>query len=272
MSSALSKRDTIYVDGTEATPSVGIKMGKVGECFDKNRTLHVYNPWRNNSVYREKTIYLSIDGVRPDSVLEEETKVAGPAQEGLAFDEGYRFWLSLNFSDSIVSSASWKSEDAKVQIIRDVRENILIHYFSEKNRPLASDLFPSGVYETWFFTSSTMEDLDLSYARAMVAAAHDATCDIDADYLALLDEISIVFPNPSRLFRLHHYQYHDEVTGFFVQDFQTAFRRYFHVPTKFHIKAYNIPDDAELQYFVWRRERSKLALYQYIAKEYLPVR
>jgi fibro-slime domain-containing protein len=164
MSSALSKRDTIYVDGTEATPSVGIKMGKVGECFDKNRTLHVYNPWRNNSVYREKTIYLSIDGVRPDSVLEEETKVAGPAQEGLAFDEGYRFWLSLNFSDSIVSSASWKSEDAKVQIIRDVRENILIHYFSEKNRPLASDLFPSGVYETWFFTSSTMEDLDLSYA------------------------------------------------------------------------------------------------------------
>ena len=55
-----------------------------------------------------------------------------------------------------------------------------------------------------------------------------------------------------------------------MQDFQTAFRRYFHVPTKFHIKAYNIPDDAELQYFVWRRERSKLALYQYIAKEYLP--
>lgn len=112
--------------------------------------------------------------------------------------------------------------------------------------------------------------LDLSYARAMVASAHDASHGIDADYLALLDEISIVFPNPSRLFRLHHYQYHDEVTGFFVQDFQTAFRRYFHVPTKFHVKAYNIPDDAELQYFVWRRERSKLALYQYIAKEYLP--
>ena len=164
LSTALSKKDTIYVDGTEAVPSAGIKMGKVGDCFDKSRTLHIYNPWRNNSVYREKTIYLSIDGVRADSVLEDGANVAGPAQTGLAFDKDYKYWLSLSFSDSIVSSAAWKSEDAKVQITRSFDENILIHYFSEKNRPVASDLFPSGVYETWFFTSSTMEDLDFSYA------------------------------------------------------------------------------------------------------------
>ena len=165
LSTALSKKDTIYVDGTEATPSAGIKMGKVGDCFDKSRTLHVYNPWRNNSVYRDSTIFVSIDGVRPDSVLEDGANVVGPAQTGLAFDKDYKYWLSLSFSDSIVSSAAWKSEDAKVQIIRSYTErNITAHYFSEKNRPVASDLFPSGVYETWFFTSSTMEDLDLSYA------------------------------------------------------------------------------------------------------------
>ena len=165
LSTALSKKDTIYVDGTEAVPSAGIKMGKVGECFDKSRTLHIYNPWRNNSVYRDSTIFVSIDGVRPDSVLEEDANVVGPAQTGLAYDKDYKYWLSLSFSDSIVSSAAWKSEDAKVQIIRSYTErNITAHYFSEKNRPVASDLFPSGVYETWFFTSSTMEDLDLSYA------------------------------------------------------------------------------------------------------------
>lgn len=165
---------------------------------------------------------------------------------------------------------SWNDQQGS-QLLCELNEkfgNILHPQLTELSASHPLVIFLDGEGVTRDHTSYHL--LDLSYARAMVAAAHDASNGIDAEYLALLDEISIVFPDPSRLFRLHHYQYHDEVTGFFVQDFQTAFRRYFHVPTKFHIKAYNIPDDAVLQYFVWRRERSKLALYQYIAKEYLP--
>ena len=158
------KKDTVYVDGTEATPSVSNKMGTVGECFDKSRTLHVYNPWRNNSVYRDSTIYVTIDGVWQDSVAGTEGNVAGPAAEGLVLDKNYKYWLSLTFPDKVVSSAAWNSADAKVQITRSFNENIKIHYFSDNNRPVASDLFPPGVYEAWFFTSSKMEELDLSYA------------------------------------------------------------------------------------------------------------
>lgn len=165
LSAALEKKkDTIYVDGTLATPSVGTNMGTVGDCFDNSRTLHVYNPWRTNSIYRDSSIYISIDGVRQDSIRGADTTIAGPAQEPLAFDKDYKYWLSVTFSDSLVSTAAWKSADAKVQFTRSFNENIKIHYFSEKNRPAASDLFPSGVYEAWFFASSTMEDVDISYA------------------------------------------------------------------------------------------------------------
>ena len=153
LSTALSKRDTIYVDGTEAVPSVGIKMGTTGECFNTSRTLHVLNPWRNNSVYQDSTVYVTVNGVWRDST------------RGLSFDKGYKYWLSMTFPDSIVSTPAWNSADAKVQITRSFKErNIRAVYFSEKNRPAVSDLFPSGVYETWFFASSTMEEIDLSYA------------------------------------------------------------------------------------------------------------
>ena len=160
------KKDTIYVDGTLPTPSVGVSMGTVGECFDNRRILHVYNPWRNNSVYRDSTVYVSIDGVwSADSIQGTGGKVAGPGRKGLDFDDGYKFWLSVAFPDSLVSSAAWKSADAKVQVARSYTErNDTIFYFNDKNRPLASDLFPSGVYETWFYTSSKMEELDISFA------------------------------------------------------------------------------------------------------------
>ena len=158
------KKDTVYVDGTLATPSVSNKIGTVGECFDKNRTLHVYNPWRNNSIYRDSTVYLTIDGVWLDSVAGTNGNVAGPAATGLEFDKDYKYWLSVTFPDSVVSSVAWKAPDAKVQITRSFKENILITYFSNNKRPLAGDLFPSGVYEAWFFTSSKMDEVDLSYA------------------------------------------------------------------------------------------------------------
>ena len=147
------KKAAVYVDGTVATPTVSNKIGTPGQCFDKNRTLHVYNPWRNNSVYRDSTIYLTIDGVWRDTT------------KGLAFDKGYNHWLSVTFPDSLVSSPAWNSADAKVQITRSFKENIQINYFSEKNRPVASTFFPSGVYEAWLFTSSKMEELDLSFAQ-----------------------------------------------------------------------------------------------------------
>ena len=164
MTDNILKKDTIYIDGTLATPSVSNKAGSVGTCFNKDRVLHVYNPWRNNSVYRDSSIYVTIDGVWQDSVTGTEGNVAGPALNGLAFDKDYKYWLSASFPDSVASSAAWKSADAKVQITRSFKENIKIHYFSDKNRPAVSDLFPSGVYEAWFFASSTMEDIDISYA------------------------------------------------------------------------------------------------------------
>jgi len=153
LSSYLTKKDTVYVDGTVAVPTVSNKMGTVGKCFDKSRTLHVYNPWRNNTVYKDSTVYLNIDGVWRDST------------KGLSFDANYKHWLSVTFPDSVVSSAAWNSADAKVQITRSFRERgDTIHYFSKDKRPVASDFFPPGVYEAWFFTSSTMDEIDLSYA------------------------------------------------------------------------------------------------------------
>ena len=153
LSSVLSRRDTIYVDGTAAVLTGSVDMGTVGTCFDKNRVLHVYNPWRNNSVYKDSTVYLNIDGVWRDST------------KGLSFDAGYKYWLSVTFPDSVVSSAAWNSDDAKVQITRSFKERSdTVHYFSKNKRPLARVFFPPGVYEAWFFTSSMMEDVDLSYA------------------------------------------------------------------------------------------------------------
>ncbi len=148
-----SKKDSVYVDGTVATPTVGNKAGTAGQCFDKSRTLHVYNPWRNNSVYKDSTVYLNIDGVWRDST------------KGLSFDAGYKYWLSVTFPDSVVSSAAWSSNDAKVQITRSFKERgDTVHYFSKDKRPVASDLFPPGIYEVWFFASSTMDEIELSYA------------------------------------------------------------------------------------------------------------
>jgi len=148
-----SKKDTVYVDGTVATPTVGNKAGTAGQCFDKSRTLHVYNPWRNNSVYKDSTVYLNIDGVWRDST------------KGLSFDAGYKYWLSVTFPDSVVSSVAWNSADAKVQITRSFKERgDTVHYFSKDKRPVASDFFPPGVYEVWFFASSTMDAIELSYA------------------------------------------------------------------------------------------------------------
>jgi fibro-slime domain-containing protein len=146
------KKAAVYVDGTLATPSVSNKIGTVGQCFDKNRTLHVYNPWRNNSVYRDSTVYVTVDGVLRDTT------------KGLGFDKDYKYWLSMTIPDSVVSSAAWKSADAKMQITRSFKENIKIRYFSEQNRPVASSLFPSGIYEVWLFTSSKMEEIDISVA------------------------------------------------------------------------------------------------------------
>ena len=147
------KKAAAYVDGTVDVPTVTNKIGTVGQCFDKSRTLHVYNPWRNNSVYRDSTVYVTIDGVRHDST------------RGLSFDKDYKYWLSVTFPDSLVSSAAWNSANAKMQITRSLRESIKIRYFSEQNRPAVSSLFPSGVYEAWLFTSSKMEEFDISYAQ-----------------------------------------------------------------------------------------------------------
>lgn len=150
MMDALTASDTIYVDGTLDVPTVGAKIGKVGECFDPTRTLHVYNPWRTNSTYRDSSVYLTIDGI-VDSVK-------------MAADAGVQYWWHLDFSDSLVQSEAWNSASAKIQITRNINESPMYHYFDEKSRPAAKDLFPPGVYETWFFASTSLGSFDLSFS------------------------------------------------------------------------------------------------------------
>lgn len=150
MMAALTASDTIYVDGTVDVPTVSAKIGKVGDCFDPTRTLHVYNPWRTNNSYRDSSVYLTIDGI-VDSVK-------------MAADAGVQYWWHLDFSDSLVQSEAWNSASAKIQITRNINESPMYHYFDEKSRPAAKDLFPPGVYETWFFASTSLGSFDLSFS------------------------------------------------------------------------------------------------------------
>lgn len=106
------------------------------------------------------------------------------------------------------------------------------------------------------------------FMDAMVKAAESAAGDVPCYIYALLDEVSIVFPNPQKLLQRNEYSYHDEVCGFFLQDFCREFWKTY-PEVRFHIKAYNLASSKDIQeFFLWRKERSRLALLVYIAKDY----
>ena len=151
LAGALQIQDTIFIDGTVPNVEISFDKGTPGECFDPTRRLHIYHPWRNNTSFRDSSFYMTID----NNIMNTPTKLS---------DEGeFPFWYHVDFSDSLVSSAQWGSTWAWFQILRGSNEWPQHPYFSQDERMLAMDLFPTGVYEVWFYTSTKMHVKDFVY-------------------------------------------------------------------------------------------------------------
>ena len=151
LSVALQIQDTIFVDGTVADAAVAFEKSSVGECFDPTRRLHIYHPWRNNTSFRDSSFFITID----NNIMNTPTKLSDAGE--------YPFWYHVDFPDTLVSSAQWSSTWAWFQILRGSNEWPQHPYFAQDKRPLAQDLFPTGIYEVWFYTSTKMGVKDFVY-------------------------------------------------------------------------------------------------------------
>ncbi|ACX75072.1 conserved domain protein [Fibrobacter succinogenes subsp. succinogenes S85] len=147
----LQVQDTLYVDGTVPNPVVSAEIGTAGECFDPTRRLHIYHPWRTNTTFRDSTFYIKID----NNILNAPT--------GLSSEGEYKYWRHIDFADSLVGSAQWNSQMSTVQILRGSNDWPQHPYFQDSQRPHASDFFPTGIYETWFYTSTSLETFELAF-------------------------------------------------------------------------------------------------------------
>ncbi len=147
----LQAQDTLYVDGTVPNPVVSAEIGTAGECFDPTRRLHIYHPWRTNTTFRDSTFYIKID----NNILNAPT--------GLSSEGEYKYWRHIDFADSLVGSAQWNSQMSTVQILRGSNDWPQHPYFQDSQRPHASDFFPTGIYETWFYTSTSLETFELAF-------------------------------------------------------------------------------------------------------------
>ena len=151
LGSLLSLNDTVYVDGTASSPTASAEIGTPGECFDPTRRLHVYHPWRTNTTFRDSAFYIKID----NNILNTPTPLS---------DEGeYKYWRHIDFADTVVESSQWNSQMSHVQILRGSNEWPQHPYFPEASRPLASEFFPTGIYEVWFYTSVSLGTMDFAY-------------------------------------------------------------------------------------------------------------
>lgn len=142
ISSLLDAQDTIFIDGTAPTLQPSYEIGSLGTCFDSTYTLHIYHPWRTNTTYRDSLIYISVG----NNILNNPT--------AMEYDDTYKYWLQYEFAPTIVSSPNWSSSMAVFNIYRRQNEWPQVKYFNDSQRILASEFFPTGVYETWMFTSS----------------------------------------------------------------------------------------------------------------------
>jgi hypothetical protein len=150
LSDAFAAQDTVFVDGTAKTAEAALKMGSLGECFDSTHVLHVYHPWRTNSTFKDSAVYITIGNniINNPVAMEKDT---------------YPYWYHYDFEPATVNSANWSSSMAQFNIYRRQNEWPQVTYFKETNRPLASVLFPTGVYESWIFTNSS-GTLDISFS------------------------------------------------------------------------------------------------------------
>ncbi len=140
---ALSAADTIYIDGTVNTLAPAYQMGELGECFDSTRVLHIYHPWRTNSTFKDSLVYISIG----NNILNNPTATQR--------DVYYPYWFNYKFDAATVGSTNWASTMAQFNIYRRQNEWPQVTFFNEMSRPLASSLFPTGVYETWLYTTTS---------------------------------------------------------------------------------------------------------------------
>ena len=151
LSAALQANDTIYVDGTEAAPVPSATITSIGTCFDDTRVLHIYHPWRNNTSYRDSAFYITIG----NNILNQPTPLSSEGE--------YRFWRHYSFDDTLVGSPKWSSQMADFQILRGSNEWPQHPYFQQGSQMKALELFPSGIYETWFYASTSLGSVDLQF-------------------------------------------------------------------------------------------------------------
>ena len=151
LAGSLASADTVYVDGTAGVPEVTLEIGSKGECFDPTRRLHVYHPWRTNTSYRDSAFYISVD----NNIMNQPTPLSAEGE--------YKYWRHIDFEDSLVSSPKWNSTWAWVQFYRGQNEWPPHKYFDDDERPLASEIFPAGIYEVWMFASTSMHVKDFVF-------------------------------------------------------------------------------------------------------------
>lgn len=151
LSTLLASQDTVFVDGTVDTPVASASIGSAGECFDPTRRLHIYHPWRSNTSYRDSAFYITIG----NNIMNQPTPVSN--------QDAYKYWRYVDFDDTLISSPQWNSNSAFFQILRGANDWPPYNYFKDGNIPLASSLFPAGIYETWLFSSTNMNVLDFVY-------------------------------------------------------------------------------------------------------------
>ncbi|PWJ64977.1 MULTISPECIES: fibro-slime domain-containing protein [unclassified Fibrobacter] len=143
LGNALDAADTIYIDGTANTLAPAHEMGALGECFDSTRVLHIYHPWRTNSTFKDSLVYISIGNNILNNPVATEKDGKNP------------YWFKYEFDAATVGSTNWASSMAQFNIYRRQNEWPQVTFFKEGARPFASSLFPTGVYETWLYTTTS---------------------------------------------------------------------------------------------------------------------
>ncbi len=142
LSEGLAASDSIFIDGTGSVLEVSSTMGDLGECFDSTRTLHIYHPWRTNSTFRDSLVFISVG----NNILNNPVATEPEAD--------FRYWYKYDFDASTVASSNWASSMATFNIYRRQNEWPQVTFFKDQ-RPQASQLFPTGVYETWLYTKTS---------------------------------------------------------------------------------------------------------------------
>ncbi|MDY3921777.1 MAG: fibro-slime domain-containing protein [Hallerella porci] len=153
LSKALASNDTIYVDGTVAIPTASAKIGTLGVCFDSTKTLHVYHPWRSNTSYRDSALYISVG----NNIVNNPKAMDSTGED--------RYWWHYDFETTITSKQEWNSAGATVDFYRRQNEWPQVSYFLHSTKPTISSFFPTGVYETWVFASTSIDGrIDMTFA------------------------------------------------------------------------------------------------------------